>query len=102
MAARILYLVGLQAAIDGINVRACFLGNRTFSSDDLASYRGPKPQQEGNASSAELDEAAAWIRQRSHQLRKQCYKEGLPYVDMGALDFQTAMQQARHRLLGSN
>jgi hypothetical protein len=94
------YPARLQAAVEGISVRACFLGHRTFSADDLASYRGPKPQHEGQASSAELDQAAAWIRQRSHQLREQCRKEGLPYIDVGAIGFQTAMRQARRHLLG--
>lgn len=34
----------LQAALVGTTVRSCFLGHRSFSADDLASYRGPKPQ----------------------------------------------------------
>jgi len=49
----------LEAALDGTRVRACFLGHSTFSADDLAAYRGPKPQHEGEASRAELTEAAA-------------------------------------------
>jgi hypothetical protein len=56
------YPARLRAALDGISVRACFLGHRTFSADDLTSYHGPKPQHEVRASRAELDEAAAWIR----------------------------------------
>lgn len=32
------YPARLQAAVEGIRVRACFLGHRTFSADDLASY----------------------------------------------------------------
>ena len=89
----------LEAALEGTRVRACFLGHSTFSADDLASYRGPKPQHEGEASRAELTEAAAWIRHRSHRLREECRDEGVPYVDVGALGFEAAMQQARRHLL---
>jgi hypothetical protein len=60
------YPARLSANIGGVSVRACFLGHGTFSSEDLATYRGPKPQHEAEASDAELDEAAAWIRQRSY------------------------------------
>jgi predicted kinase len=94
------YSARLKAALPATSVRACFLGHRTFSADDLASYRGPKPQHEAQASRTDLDEAAAWIRQRSHQLHDECRKEGLPYVDVGTLGFHTAMQQARQLLLG--
>jgi hypothetical protein len=66
------YAGRLEAALEGTRVRACFLGHTTFSADDLASYRGPKPQHEGEASRAELTEAAAWIRHRSHRLRDEC------------------------------
>jgi hypothetical protein len=62
----------------GSYLRAGFLGHRSFSADDLASYRGPKPQHETQASRKELDEAAGWIRQRSHQLHDECRKERLP------------------------
>jgi predicted kinase len=89
----------LAAALEGTRVRACFLGHGAFSADDLASYRGPKPQHEAEASRAELTETAAWIRKRSHQLREQCREEGLPYVDVGVLGFASAMQQARRHLL---
>jgi hypothetical protein len=37
------YPARLQAAVEGIRVRACFLGHRSCSAGDLASYRGPKP-----------------------------------------------------------
>jgi len=94
------YPARLQAALAGTTVRSCFLGHRGFSAEDLAGYRGPKPQRETEASRAELDQAAAWIRLRSEQLRDQCDREGLRYLDMGALGFQTTMQQARGHLLG--
>jgi len=84
------YPARLRAALGGTRVRACFLGHRTFAADDLLSYRGPKPQHERKASRAELDEAAAWIRHRSHQLREECREETLPYVDVGAVGFQAA------------
>jgi len=93
------YPARLKDALPGTSVRACFLGHRTFSADDLASYRGPKPQHETQASRTELDEAAAWIRQRSHQLHAECRKERLPYVDVGTLGFQAAMQRAGRLLL---
>ncbi len=94
------YPARLRAALAGTTVRACFLGHRSFSADDLAFYRGPKPQHEAEASRAELDEAAAWIRRRSDQLREECREQGLPYVDVGALGFPAALQQARRHLLG--
>ena len=90
----------LRAALPGIRVRACFLGHCTFSADDLARYRGPKPQHERELSAAELHEAAAWIRQRSRQLRRECQVEGQRYLDVGVLGFHDAMQQARRHLLG--
>jgi len=96
------YPARLGAAIRGIGVRSCFLGHCTFSAGDLASYCGPKPQHEAQASSTELDEAAAWIRQRSRRLREECRQKRLPYVDVGALGFQAAMEQARRHLLGRN
>ncbi|HEY5990815.1 MAG TPA: hypothetical protein VIV12_31125 [Streptosporangiaceae bacterium] len=92
----------LQAALAGTTVRACFLGHSTFSAGDLASYRGPKPQHERQLSAAELGEAAAWIRQRSRQLRHECQAEGQRYIDIGALGFHDAIQQARRHLLGPN
>jgi predicted kinase len=89
----------LRAALADTTVRACFLGHGTFTADDLASYRGPKPQHETESSPAELAQAAAWIRQRSNQLRDECRERGLPYIDVGALGHQLAMRHARHRLL---
>jgi hypothetical protein len=91
--------VRLQAALGGIQVQACFLGHRTFSADDLAAYRGPKPQHEREATPAELDRAAVWIRRRSQQLREECQNAGTPYVDVGILGFEAAMQQARRHLV---
>jgi hypothetical protein len=88
----------LLAALPGVTVRACFLGNVGFSGDDLASYRGPKPRHEG-ASRAELDATAAWIRRDSDYYRRECARLGLPYVDVGALGFYTAMVEARRHLL---
>jgi hypothetical protein len=92
----------LQAALAGVTVRACFLGHATFSAGDLASYRGPKPQHERQLWDAGLGEAAAWIAQRSRQLRHQCRVEGQRYIDVGALGFHNARQQARRHLLGPN
>lgn len=94
------YPARLRAGLAGVTIRACFLGHPAFSAADLASYRGPKPQHERELSAAELDEAAAWIRDRSGQLREECLAEGLPYVDVGALGFEDAMRQARRYLLG--
>src|SRR6266508_937763 len=88
----------LSTALPGITIRACFLGNAGFSGDDLASYRGPKPQHQG-ASRAELAAAAAWIRRESGYYRRECARLGLPYVDVGALGFDAAMIEARRHLL---
>jgi hypothetical protein len=93
------YLARLQAALEQTEVRGCFLGHGSFSVEDLAGYRGPKPQHRG-AARAELREAAAWIRRRSRQLREECGEAGVPYVDVGELGFEAAMLQARRLLLG--
>jgi hypothetical protein len=97
-----LYPARLEAALAGVRVRACFLGHSTFSADDLASYRGPKPQHERELAARELSEAAAWIRHRSGQLRHECHVEKQRYIDVGALGFHHAMRQARRHLLGPN
>jgi hypothetical protein len=93
------FVARLQAALGQPEVRGCFLGHGSFSVEDLAGYRGPKPQHRG-ASHAELGEAAAWIRRRSRQLREECGAAGVPYVDVGELGFETAMRRARRLLLG--
>lgn len=93
------YLTRLQAALAQAEVRGCFLGHGAFSIEDLAGYRGPKPQHRG-AARAELRGAAAWIRRRSRQLRDECAAAGVPYVDVGELGFEAAMLQARRLLLG--
>jgi hypothetical protein len=89
----------LSAALPKISIRACFLGNVRFSGNDLASYRGPKPQHEGAASRAQLEAGAAWIRQESDYYRQECARLGLPYVDVGGLGFDAAMIDARRHLL---
>ena len=76
------YPARLQAALARTEVRGCFLGHGLFSVEDLAGYRGPKPQHCG-AARAELGEAAAWIRRRSRQLREECGAARVPYVDVG-------------------
>jgi hypothetical protein len=93
------HVARLQAALKQTEVRGCFLGHGSFSIEDLAGYRGPKPQHRG-AARAELGEAAAWIRRRSRQLRDECRSAGVPYVDVGELGFEAAMLQARRLLLG--
>jgi hypothetical protein len=93
------YLARLQAALAQAEVRGCFLGHGSFTVEDLAGYRGPKPQHRV-ASLAELREAAAWIRRRSRQLREECTAADVPYVDVGELGFEVAMVQARRLLLG--
>ncbi len=88
----------LSATLPGIAIRACFLGNVRFSGDDLASYRGPKPQHQG-ASRAELDATAAWIRHESDYYRQECARLALPHVDVGVLGFNSAMVEACRHLL---
>jgi hypothetical protein len=46
------YLARLQAALAQAEVRGCFLGHASFSVEDLAGYRGPKPQHRGAARGA--------------------------------------------------
>jgi hypothetical protein len=45
------YPARLRAALGETEVRACFLGHGSFSAEDLAGYRGPKPQYESELSS---------------------------------------------------
>jgi hypothetical protein len=40
-------------------------------------------------SGEELNESAAWIRQRSQQLREECRDAGQPYVDVRELGFES-------------
>ena len=93
------YPARLAATLENIEIRVCFLGNRSFSTDDLAGYRGPKPQHH-RASREELSEAATWIRQRSEQLYEECLDAGVVYIDVGEVGFDTAMIEARRQLLG--
>ena len=95
------YPARLRAALEGTAVRACFLGHDGFSIEDLAGYRGPKPQHHG-ASREELREAAAWIRRRSRELRQECAAADVPYVDVGEVGFEAAMARARRQLLAHN
>jgi len=94
------YPVRLRAALGGTEIRACFLGHGSFSAEDLAGYRGPKPQAEGDLSPGELRESASWIRRRSRQLRQQCEVLRVPYVDVGEAGFEAAMAAARRLLVG--
>jgi hypothetical protein len=94
------YPTRLRAALSGTEIRACFLGHRSFSAEDLARYRGPKPQGEGELSVAELRESASWIRSRSRELRDQCADMDIPYVDVGEVGFEVAMAAAQRLLLG--
>jgi hypothetical protein len=93
------YPARLRAALGETEIRACFLGHGCFSAEDLAGYRGPKPQAESELSPQELREAARWIRHRSIQLRRQCAGLGVPYVDVGEAGFEAAMTEARRLLL---
>ena len=92
------YPARLGAALENIKIHACFLGNCSFSTDDLAGYRGPKPQHRG-ASREELSDAAAWIRRRSKQLHEECLNARMVYIDVGEVGFETAMVEARRQLL---
>jgi len=94
------YPARLRAALTEIEVRACFLGHGFFSADDLAGYRGPKPQSESGLPLKELRESASWIRHRGRQLRQQCDALHVPYLDVGELGFEAAMTEARRLLLG--
>jgi len=94
------YPMRLRAALGETEIRACFLGHGSFSAEDLAGYRGPKPQSESDLSPGELRESASWIRQRSRQLRQQCDALRVPYVDVGEVGFEAAIAAARRLLLG--
>jgi hypothetical protein len=94
------YPMRLRAALGRTEIRACFLGHGSFSAEDLAGYRGPKPQSEGDLSLEARRESASWIRQRSRQLRQQCADLRVPYLDVGEVGFEAMMAEARHLLLG--
>lgn len=93
------YPARLRAALEEVEIRACFLGHGSFSVEDVIGYRGPKPQHHG-ASREELGEVATWIRRRSSQLHGECRAAGVPYIDVGELGFEAAMVEARRLLLG--
>jgi hypothetical protein len=93
------YPMRLRAALGRTEIRACFLGHGSFAAEDLAGYRGPKPQSEGDLSSEARRESASWIRQRSRRLRQQCADRRVPYLDVGEVGFEAMMAQARHLLL---
>jgi predicted kinase len=93
------YRQRLLTDLERIDVRACFLGHETFTAVDLAVYRGPKPQHENAMPMEELEDAAAWIRARSRQLRNECRDVGVFYVDVGEAGFETAMHDARRALV---
>jgi len=94
------YPARLRAALAGSEIRACFLGHGSFSAEDLAAYRGPKPHPESDLSPGDLRESASWIRHRSGELAEQCTALRVPYVDVGRLGFPAAMAEARRLLLG--
>ena len=94
------YPMRLRSALGGTEIRGCFLGHGSFSAEDLAGYRGPKPQSERDLSPRELRDSASWIRQRSRQLRQQCEALSVPYVDVGEAGFDAALTEARCLLLG--
>jgi len=95
------YPARLRAALHGVQIRACFLGHRTFPAGDLAAARrGPRPQHGSLAPPAET-RAEVWVRQRSQQLAQQCRDAALPYVDVGEGGFDAAMQRAWLHLMTS-
>jgi hypothetical protein len=87
----------VRAALEGTEVRACFLGHGSFTIN-LAEYRGPKPQHHGSARE-ELCEAAAWIQRRSIQLRAECADAAVLCIGEGEVGFRAAMVEARRTLL---
>src|SRR5207302_586664 len=89
----------LSRALPLVVIRACFLGHEGFTGADLADYRGPKPQGERTMTVQELDATAAWIRNRSEQLRERCSEADVPYVDIGRHGFDSAIREARRHLL---
>ena len=94
------YPTRLRAVLGRTEIRACFLGHGSFSAADLAGYRGPKPQSEGELTPGALRESASWIRRRSSQLSQQCADLRVPYVDVGEAGFEAVMAEARRLLLG--
>jgi catechol 2,3-dioxygenase-like lactoylglutathione lyase family enzyme len=57
-----MYPARLQAALRGVEVRACFLGHVTSGADDLASYRSPRPMAVPILYSTDLDRTTSYYR----------------------------------------
>ncbi|MGH9125599.1 MAG: hypothetical protein ACRDZ8_12860 [Acidimicrobiales bacterium] len=92
------HVTRLTVALDGVSVRACFLGHATYSSDDLASYRGVNRWHDA-ASAEEREGIPRWIRRWSEDLRAECDGLGQPYLDLGEMGFHGVMAAAEAVLM---
>lgn len=91
----------LDAALEDVSLRACFLGHVTYSPDDLASYRGVNRWHD-RALEEELQGLPEWIRRWSDRLRAECAQADEPYIDVGELGFDAAMDSAERSLFGES
>ena len=93
------HLAALDAGLEDVSLRACFLGHATYSHEDLASYQGANRWHEW-ALDEELQGLPEWIRRWSDQLQGECAEAGQPYIDLGELGFHEAMLAAEGSLFG--
>ena len=93
------HVAALDATLQDISLRACFLGNVTYSHADLAAYHGVNRWHDW-VLEEERQGMPAWIRSWSDRLRAECEEWGEPYVDVGDLGFHEAMAAAERTLVG--
>ncbi len=93
------HVAALDATLQDISLRACFLGNVTYSHADLAAYHGVNRWHDW-VLEEERHGMPAWIRSWSDRLRVECEDSGEPYVDVGDLGFHEAMAVAERTLVG--
>ena len=93
------HVAALNATLQDISLRACFLGNVTYSHADLAAYHGVNRWHDW-VLEEERDGMPAWIRSWSDRLRVECEASGEPYFDVGDLGFHEAMAAAERTLVG--
>lgn len=91
------HVAPLSAALEEASVRACFLGNATYSHEDLAAYQGVNRWHD-RVDEKERQGMPEWIRRWSDRLRAECAEIGQPYIDVGEMGFDEAVTSAERSL----
>jgi hypothetical protein len=95
------HLAALAARLEDVSLRACFLGNASYSHEDLSSYQGVNRWHDW-ALEEERQGLPDWIRRWSVRLRAECAETGEPYIDVGELGFHEAMVAAEESLFSES